>query len=73
MDAFDSWGYTPLQRCATNNCVDSARVLLEAGASLEATSGVDGCGETAFELAKRLRSYDCIFLFQDHMDKVGYV
>lgn len=67
LDARDSWGYTPLQRAATNDCVDAAKALLAAGASLEIPSGVDADGEDAYELAKRLRSYACIFAFRDHI------
>ena len=70
VDARDSWGYTPLQRAATNNCVDAARALVEAGASIGAGSGLDGDGESAEELAKRLRSYDVIFFFRDHLASI---
>ena len=56
LNARDSWGYTPLQRAATNDCVDAAKALLAAGASLEISSGLDGDGDNAYELAKRLRS-----------------
>ena len=71
LNARDSWGYTPLQRAATNDCVDAAKALLAAGASLEISSGVDGDGDNAYELAKRLRSYDCIFAFDDHIAAVN--
>ena len=42
-----------------------------AGASLEISSGLDGDGDNAYELAKRLRSYDCIFAFDDHIAAVN--
>ena len=71
LNARDSWGYTPLQRAATNDCVDAAKALLAAGASLEISSGLDGDGDNAYELAKRLRSYDCIFAFDDHIAAVN--
>ena len=71
VDARDAWGYTPLQRAATNDCVDAAKALLAAGASLEISSGLDGDGDNAYELAKRLRSYDCIFAFDDHIAAVN--
>ena len=45
--------------------------LLAAGASLEISSGLDGDGDNAYELAKRLRSYDCIFAFDDHIAAVN--
>ena len=61
----------PLQRAATNDCVDAAKALLAAGASLEISSGLDGDGDNAYELAKRLRSYDCIFAFDDHIAAVN--
>ena len=48
-----------------------AKALLAAGASLEISSGLDGDGDNAYELAKRLRSYDCIFAFDDHRGRSG--
>jgi len=65
VDARDAWGYTPLQRAATNNCAEAARVLLAAGADARAPSGLGGVGDSALALAKRLRSYDVIFLMRD--------
>ncbi|KAJ1459729.1 hypothetical protein M885DRAFT_510939 [Pelagophyceae sp. CCMP2097] len=61
IDARDAWGYTPLQRCATNNCLDAAQALLAAGANPTAPSGLENAGDSAHALAKRLRSYDVIF------------
>ena len=37
LNARDSWGYTPLQRAATNDCVDAAKALLAAGGGDAAT------------------------------------
>ena len=71
VDARDAWGYTALQRAATNNCVAAARVLLAAGASLDLPSGLDGDGASAYDLAKKRRSYDCIFAFDDHIAAVN--
>ena len=61
VDARDAWGYTPLQRCATNNCLEAAQALLAAGADATAKSGLEAAGDSAHALAKRLRSYDVIF------------
>ena len=54
LNARDSWGYTPLQRAATNDCVDAAKALLAAGASLEISSGLDGDGSRTPTASKRL-------------------
>ena len=60
----DLWGYTPLQRCATNNLAVAAEVLINAGASHTSGSGVDGTGESARDLARRLRSFAVLRVFQ---------
>ena len=36
VDALDTYGYTPLHRMASNDLVDGARALLEAGADVNA-------------------------------------
>lgn len=64
VDARDSWGYTPLQRAATNDLDEAARALLESGASQTAPSGTELKGESARELAKRLRSFKVLKVIQ---------
>ena len=53
LNARDSWGYTPLQRAATNDCVDAAKALLAAGASLEDRPRAHDGGDNA--LREKLR------------------
>ena len=64
IDAVDTWGYTPLQRCSTNNLAIGAQALLEAGASHTRPSGTESAGDSARALARRLRSYAVLTLFQ---------
>ena len=67
VDARDTWGYTALQRHATNNLAIGAQALLDAGASHTIPSGLyDGRGESARALARRLRSYAVLRVFQQH-------
>ena len=65
-EARDAWGYTALQRMATNNCAEGAEILISAGASHTTPSGVDTTGESARDLARRLRSYDALRVFQQY-------
>ena len=60
----DSWGYTPLQRAATNNLPVAAEALIVAGASHLCPSGIDETGESARDLARRLRSFAVLRVFQ---------
>jgi ankyrin repeat protein len=64
VDARDSWGYTPLQRAATNDLDEAARALLESGASQTEPSGTELKGESARDLAKRLRSFKVLKVIQ---------
>ena len=57
VDPIDTWGYTPLQRMATNDLGVGAAALLRAGADRLRPSGLEGTGESARELALRLRSF----------------
>lgn len=57
IDPIDTWGYTPLQRMATNDLGVGAAALLRAGADRLRPSGLEGSGESARELALRLRSF----------------
>lgn len=57
VDPVDTWGYTPLQRMATNDLGVGAAALLRAGADRLRPSGLEGTGESARELALRLRSF----------------
>jgi hypothetical protein len=67
VDARDTWGYTALQRHASNDLAVGAQALLEAGASHTARSGlVEGQGDSARELALRLRSFAVLRLFQQY-------
>ena len=66
VDARDTWGYTALMRCATNNLATGAAALLEAGASHTAPSGLEGTGDSARQLALRLRSFAVLKVFQQH-------
>lgn len=66
IDARDTWGYTALQRAATNNLAEGAQALLAAGASHTAPSGLEGTGDSARALARRLRSYAVLRVFQQH-------
>jgi hypothetical protein len=60
VDAIDTWGYTALQRMATNNLGAGAAALLRAGADRLRPSGLLGSGDSARELALRLRSFDVL-------------
>ena len=64
VEAVDTWGYTPLQRAATNNLAVSAEALLSAGASHTRPSGLEQKGESARALARRLRSFAVLRVFQ---------
>ncbi|KAJ1626643.1 hypothetical protein T492DRAFT_1031245 [Pavlovales sp. CCMP2436] len=64
LEVCDTWGYTPLQRMATNNLARAAEVLVRAGASHLAPSGTEGMGDNARTLARRLRSYSVLRVFQ---------
>ena len=66
IDAVDTWGYTALQRAATNNLASAASALLEAGASHTRPSGLEGSGQSARELARRLRSFAVLRVFQQY-------
>ncbi len=66
LDAQDTWGYTALQRCATNGLADGAKVLVEAGASHTRPSGLEGRGDSARQLALRLRAFGVIKVFQQY-------
>lgn len=60
VDVADTWGYTPLMRMASNNLGIGARSLLQAGADRLRPSGLEGVGQSARDLALRLRSFDVI-------------
>jgi hypothetical protein len=64
LETRDTWGYTPLQRMATNNCAIAANVLIRAGASHRSPSGTEETGDSARALARRLRSYPVLSVFQ---------
>ena len=66
VDATDTWGYTALQRHATNNLAVGAKALLDAGASHTRPSGLEAAGQSARELALRLRSYAVLRVFQQY-------
>ena len=66
LDALDTWGYTALQRHATNGCAVGALALVQAGASHTQPSGLEGTGDSARQLARRLRSYGVLKVFQQH-------
>ena len=59
----DTWGYTPLQRAATNNLGVAAEALVQAGASHVVASGREEEGESARDLALRLRSFALLRVF----------
>lgn len=74
VDARDTWGYTALQRHATNDLAEGAQALLKAGASHTIPSGLDldaNPGDSARELAYRLRSFACLKAFQQHEIRMG--
>ena len=60
IDAADTWGYTPLMRMATNNLGVGAAALLRAGADRLRPSGLLGTGDSARDIALRLRSFDVL-------------
>ena len=66
VDATDTWGYTPLQRCATNDLAEGAAALLAAGASRLRPSGLEGTGDSARALALRFRSFGVLRACQQH-------
>lgn len=73
VDARDTWGYTALQRHATNNLGVGAQALLEAGASHTVPSGFadSGTRDSARQLALRLRAFACLKVFQQHELSLG--
>ena len=64
IDAVDAWGYTALQRSATNDLAVGAQALLVGGASHTRPSGLEQTGDSARMLARRLRSYAVLKVFQ---------
>mmetsp|Transcript_63062 Transcript_63062/g.142268 ORF Transcript_63062/g.142268 Transcript_63062/m.142268 type:complete len:232 (-) Transcript_63062:489-1184(-) len=64
LEARDTWGYTALQRAATNNLPVAADALVKAGASHTSPSGLEKTGESARDLARRLRSFSVLKVFQ---------
>ena len=66
VDARDSWGYTALQRCATNGLAIGAQALLDAGADHLLPSGLEGTGDSARQLARRMRAFGVLRAFQQH-------
>ena len=66
LDALDTWGYTALQRCATNGLAAGAMALVAGGASHTRPSGLDGRGESARQLALRLRAFGVLKVFQQY-------
>ena len=83
LDAVDTWGYTALQRHATNGLAEGARALLEAGADYRRPSGLlttpdglpdykrAGSGDCARALALRLRAFGVLKVFQQHELALG--
>ena len=79
----DTWGYTALQRHATNGLAEGARALLEAGADYRRPSGLHtaanglpdygcvGTGDCARALALRLRAFGVLRVFQQHELRAG--
>jgi hypothetical protein len=55
LEAVDTYGYTPLQRMASNNLADGARALLEAGAD---PMGTGRMGEVPAQVARLNGSYE---------------
>mmetsp|Transcript_25113 Transcript_25113/g.82376 ORF Transcript_25113/g.82376 Transcript_25113/m.82376 type:complete len:103 (+) Transcript_25113:827-1135(+) len=64
VEATDAWGYTPLQRHASNNLAVGAQALLAAGASHTRPSGLEGRGDSARALARRFRHFATLRVFQ---------
>ena len=60
----DTWGYSPLQRHASNNLAEGARALLNAGASHTCPSGLESTGDSARALALRFRHFATLRVFQ---------
>ena len=71
IDATDTWGYTALQRCATNNLADGARALLAAGACRLRPSGLEGTGDSARDMALRFRAFGVLRECQQHELAMG--
>lgn len=71
LDTRDTWGFTALQRHATNNLALGAKALLDAGASHTCSSGLEGTGDSARALARRLRSFAVLKVFQQHELSLG--
>lgn len=64
VEATDTWGYTALQRHASNNLAEGAHALLDAGASHTSPSGLEGTGDSARALALRFRHFATLKVFQ---------
>ena len=64
VEATDTWGYTALQRHASNNLALGAQALLEAGASHTRASGLEEKGDSARALALRFRHFATLKIFQ---------
>eukprot|EP00967_Tisochrysis_lutea_P105541 scaffold161006_cov29-Tisochrysis_lutea.AAC.1 len=64
IEAVDSWGYTPIQRAAANNLPVAAEALRRAGADHNRPSGLEGTGDSARALARRLRAFGVLKCFQ---------
>ena len=64
LECRDTWGFTPLHCAASNNLGVAAAALVKAGASHTAPSGREGNGDSARDLARRLRSFAVLRVFQ---------
>ena len=64
LEARDTWGFTALHRAASNDLALAAEALVKAGADHRSPSGREATGESARELAQRLRSFGVLRVFQ---------
>lgn len=65
MEAVDTYGYTPLQRMASNNLVDAARVLVRRGVNIDSTGA---CGDTPLQVALRSDAKAVVGLLRQRYD-----
>lgn len=61
MDATDSYGFTPLDRMASNNLAIGAQALLEAGAGLDAAAS----GLTPMQIAEHSRAREVMRVIKE--------
>lgn len=66
IEALDTYGMTPLQRMASNNLSEGARMLLEAGANV---TNKGNCGRSTLQIAEGSKASAVMDVLKLHLKK----